>query len=303
MMGLDEVRITRFVRTMRGGSQPFLAQASDGYFYVVKLPGNPQGEHLLFNECAGSELFKACGLAVAAWKPLWLGDHFIDDNRRCWHDMGEERIRPRSGLCFGSRYLGEKGQTLLEILPGSSFGRIVDRSDFWLAWLIDVCCEHADNRQAIFLKSSTGALTACFVDHGHLFGGACGVAAPRFQASSYLDPRIYPDISSNELEAILERVNGLDLIKFSQSMDALPDGWKTDAAMLNFSRCLSQLSNRNLVRNVMDTIVDFQSRRAASERSRTALQFEWGQPVLRPRILPGRECGFDGYGEDCRAFA
>ena len=86
-------------------------------------------------------------------------------------DIPERRLRPASGLCFGSRFLGGNDKRLLEVLPGSSFKLVRIRVSFWLAWLIDVCADHVDNRQAIFVEYAGGWLDAHFIDHGHLFGG------------------------------------------------------------------------------------------------------------------------------------
>src|ERR1039457_415092 len=112
-------RVTRYIRNFHGGSQPILAQASDGLQYVVKFNNNLQGPNVPFNESVGSELYRACGLAVPSWKPLLVSDTFLDQNPDCWMQTPEGRLRPASGLCFGSRFLGAEGTRLLEILPGS----------------------------------------------------------------------------------------------------------------------------------------------------------------------------------------
>src|SRR5208337_4281241 len=142
--------LTEYIRNLRGGSQPILALASDGFLYVVKFLNNPQGPNVLFNEIAGSELYRACGLAVPEWRSLLLSDSFIDKNPESWMQTPEGRLRPTAGLCFGSRFMVGDGKRLIEFLPRSSFRRVRNRTSFWLAWLIDVCAEHTDNRQAIF---------------------------------------------------------------------------------------------------------------------------------------------------------
>src|SRR5580700_5874154 len=100
---LEDVKMVRYLRSLRGGSQPFLAQASDGLFYVVKFAHNLQGPNLLFNESAGTELFRCCGLAVPEWRPLLVTSDFLDQNPGCWMRTAEEVLRPNAGLCFGSR--------------------------------------------------------------------------------------------------------------------------------------------------------------------------------------------------------
>ena len=99
-LGKDFASVTHFVRNLRGGSQPILAQASDGFLYVVKFANNLQGPNVLFNESAGSELFRAIGVPVPEWRPLRVSDSFLEKNRDCWMQTPGGRLRPSSGLCF-----------------------------------------------------------------------------------------------------------------------------------------------------------------------------------------------------------
>jgi hypothetical protein len=244
MPGLEKntVALTSHLSNLRGGSQPILARASDGQQYVVKFADNPQGPNLLFNECMGSELFRACGLAVPEWKLLWLGDAFLDRNPACWIQTEQGAVRPQPGWCFGSRYLGSDGARLLEILPGSSFQRVTNQESFWLAWLLDICAGHADNRQAIFRPSLQGGLDAFFVDFGHLFGGPKGELNLSFQASRYLDARIYASVSSLYLLNLRRIVRCLDAERLGQWMQTLPEQWKTATAQQGYAQCMDRLS-------------------------------------------------------------
>ena len=67
----------------------------------------------------------------------------------------EGQLRPEPGMCFGSRYLGEDSTRLFEVLPGNSFRRVRNLQDFWLAWMIDICAGHTDNRR----RSSSSRMT------------------------------------------------------------------------------------------------------------------------------------------------
>jgi hypothetical protein len=137
-------------------------------------------------------------------------------------------LRPESGLCFGSRFLGEDGKRLLEILPGSSFHPIHNHKIFWLSWMIDICAQHADTRQAIFQEDAEGLLNTFFVDHGHLFGGPKGKEKPPFEASRYLDWRIYQSISSPYLLNIQKIAQSLDVDRLWQRIRILPQAWKSE---------------------------------------------------------------------------
>ena len=266
-LGKDFTLVTRYIRNLRGGSQPILAQASDGLLYVVKFTNNLQGANLLFNESAGSELFRACGLAVPSWKPLFVGDSFLDQNPDCWIQTPEGRLRPDSGLCFGSRFLGGDGIRLLEILPGTSFKRVRNRESFWLAWMIDICANHVDNRQAIFVEDAEGWLEAHFVDHGHLFGGPKGEQRLYFQASRYLDPRIYQCISLLQRRYFQTIAGSIDVDQLWQRIHALPRDWKTATALKSFAECLDRLLNAKLLQNILDTMADALQRTGEFERN------------------------------------
>jgi hypothetical protein len=277
------IRVTNFIRNLRGGSQSILALASDGLYYVVKFQENPQGANLLFNECIGTELYRACGLPVPSWKPLSVSDSFLDQNKSCWMQTPEGPIRPSSGLCFGSQFLGADGVAVLEILPGNSFKRVINPGSFWLAWLVDICAMHADNRQALFLQSGDGWLEVFFVDHGHLFGGPKGQQRPNFLVSRYLDPRIYQGGSSRYLFDTLERVTAIDVDRLWQKVKAVPEEWKTKSALEGFEKCLGRLTNADLLRNVADTIVETCQNRIGN--SECTHNVEKGYSVMRAGVL------------------
>jgi hypothetical protein len=252
----DSAVVTQYIRNLRGGSQAILAEASDGLSYVVKFKNNLQGANLPFNESIGYELYQACGLAGPSWKQLLVTDAFIDQNRNCWMQTPEGSLRPESGLCFGSRFLGGNGIRLFEILPGTSFKRVRNPENFWLAWLIDICACHADNRQAIFLENNAGWLEAFFVDNGHLFGGPRGELQPHFLASRYLDRRIYQSILSHHLLSFQTVAQRLNVDQLWRRIEALPDDWKMQSAIDGFAQCLCRLSTSNFLQNTLDAMVD-----------------------------------------------
>ncbi|MDR3722863.1 MAG: hypothetical protein P4K83_00045 [Terracidiphilus sp.] len=263
--GKDLAVVTQFIRNLRGSSQSILAQASDGHTYVVKFANNLKESNLLFNESAGSVLYRACGLPVPEWRPLVVSEAFLDKNPGCWMETPEGCIQPASGLCFGSRYLGESGKRIFEILPGSSFSRIRNRTDFWLAWLIDICAEHSDNRQAIFVEDADGWLDSYFVDYGHLFGGPNADQKKNFRASRYLDARIYVEVALQTLQEIKNVVQTLNADSLRQEIEAIPAEWKHVSALDGFERCIQRLSEPFLVQNILDTMVDAIERRSESE--------------------------------------
>ena len=246
--------LRKFIRKLRGSSQPVLVEASDGYLYVVKFVNNPQGQNVLFNECMGTELYSLAGLSVPSWRPLLITTDFSSQNPGCSISTRDGDLRPASSLCFGSRYLGENGGEIFEILPGSSFLRVRQRSLFWLAWLADVCAFHSDNRQCIFLRSKEGTFGAYFIDHGCLFRGPKGVQRGEIIASRYLDPRIYEGLSSNQVRELRRAIGGLKTDLLWRKMNTLPEEWKTESARLCFRMCLDNLSNSKFLDDTIETI-------------------------------------------------
>ena len=272
--GDEPAVVTQFIRKVRGGSQAFLAMASDGEIYVVKNRNNAQGPNLLFNECMGSELYRIAGLAVPRWRLLRLTAQFIENNPRCWIETPAGCVRPRAGLCFGSRFAGGHSAPLFEILPASSFLRIRNRSDFWLAWLLDVCAGHADNRQAIFRQDRQGHYHAIFIDHGHMFCSPRGNLKPHLVASRYyLDPRIYPNVCSDIVKILRTKTRRFDCEGLWARLPTVPDEWMTHSAITNFTRCLHTLSDSRLIENSIEAITsshcpDAELRRNDAERGR-----------------------------------
>ena len=257
-MGTDLVCLTRFIRLLRGGSQPILAEATDGALYVVKFATNLQGPNLLFNEAAGTELYRACRLPVAEWKPLFVSDKFIDENRCCWLETAKSLVRRASGVAFGSRYLGGDGSRLFEIIPGSYIDRVKNLNDFWLAWLLDVCADHADNRQVVFREEDRAELKGIFIDHGHMFGGPgkAGAVGPPVRTSRHLEGRLYPKITKEDIPALSSIVGRLDLELLFERIQAMPDEWKTELGLRNLARCFDRLSNSCLVRDRLGAVMD-----------------------------------------------
>lgn len=280
----DFVFSTQYIRNLRGGSQPILTKGNDGLLYVVKFINNLQGPNLLFNESAGTELYRACGIAVPSWKPVLVTDAFLDQNPDCWMQTPEGRLRPDPGLCFGSRFLGGNGVRLLEILPKTSFGRVRNHKNFWLAWLIDIIARHSDNRQAVFTQLAEGGLNAFFIDNGHLFGGPKGELRPHFMASRFLDPRIYQRVSSKDIRNFQGILGSLDVDYLWKRIQALPDDWKSTSAMNGLAQCLDRLSVSDLLRNILDTMLEACQRTNGFERNNSENERKPPMAVLHPGV-------------------
>jgi hypothetical protein len=171
---------------------------------------------------------------------------------------------PNQGWCFGSRFLGAEDKRLFEILPESYFGRVRNVWNFWLAWIVDVCADHADHRQALFEEGPDRQLNPFFIDHGHLFGGPKGDLRRGLRTSRYLDARIYQDLSPRNISTILTRLRDLNVDVVWQRAMELPDEWKTKTALDSLSECLNRLSQAQLMRTLVDEVIEVHEKRSTS---------------------------------------
>ncbi|MDR3724003.1 MAG: hypothetical protein P4K83_05890 [Terracidiphilus sp.] len=295
--------LTNFRRKMRGGTQAILATASDGNDYVVKFMNNPQGKNILFNEAAGSILLESCGLRVPGWIPLRVTKSFAKNNPETWIDTGTRLREPAEGLCYGSRYLGEKSR-LFEILSHSSFSHVTNRQDFWLAWMIDICAMHTDNRQALFSMSDTGNLSAAFIDHGNMFGKSSVTLQAALIASRYLDSRIYPTVPYSYLLSIQSVLRGLDADHLWHKVQNLPNEWKTSSALTAFENCLQRLSDVKFLQSTIDLLSGFNARVTEDDFRQPATGKQKPHRVLRTGVSCDRgerECSEDACDYRVRA--
>lgn len=103
MMELRHQSVTRYITPLReGGSLPALAEADDGFKYVVKFRGAGHGKKALVAELIGSEVARALGFKV----PEAV---FIDLDEDFGRTEGDEEIqdllRASRGLNLGLHYL------------------------------------------------------------------------------------------------------------------------------------------------------------------------------------------------------
>lgn len=274
--------LSRHLRNLRGGAQSILAEATDGKTYVVKFRNNLQGPNVCFNDAMGSELYRACGLPVPAWKPVFLNELFVIHNPDCWLHDQETRQPPETGLCFGSQFLGGDDIELTEIYKGRlSF--IKNRKDFWLAWLVDTSAFHKDRRQAILRKRPGCRLEVIFIDHGHLFGGPKGdLRRYSSKCCRYYDPHVYTPLSHVDRSEILVRLRSFNADKLWRQVRQIPEEWVTESAFANFSVCLNRLSDAKMLENNLDEINEIHIG-SSNERER----FELPEKALWEILFPG----------------
>jgi hypothetical protein len=200
------------------------------------------------------QLYSACGLAVPTWQPLLLSKGFIERNRGCWIEGPGGLTPPEPGLCLGTRFLTPTDK-IMEILPGDSYSRLDNQSCFWMAWLVDVCCNHTDDRQALFVKQDDGAFKTVFIDFGHFFGGPHGTDLSNPMTCMYTDLSIYPCLNEIELERYLKVCRRVDPSRLVKHFKSLPSEWQSARAITRSMRGVNSLCDETFVESMLGYIL------------------------------------------------
>jgi len=97
------VNVTRYVTPLReGGSLPAIAEADDGFFYVIKFRGAGQGKKALIAELIGAEIARAAGLKVPEIVFAKLDEAF---GRTEPDEEIQDLLKASVGLNLGVHYL------------------------------------------------------------------------------------------------------------------------------------------------------------------------------------------------------
>ena len=100
---LRRQQLTRYIAPLReGGSLPALAEADDGFKYVVKFRGAGHGAKALVAEMIGGEVARACGLRVPE---LVLLDVDEDFGRTEGDEEIQDLLKASRGLNIGLHFL------------------------------------------------------------------------------------------------------------------------------------------------------------------------------------------------------
>lgn len=103
MSELRTAQVTRYIMPLReGGSLPALAEADDGFKYVVKFRGAGHGTKALIAEYIGGEMARALGLRVPELVFLQLDEAF---GRTEADEEIQDLLRASQGLNLGLHYL------------------------------------------------------------------------------------------------------------------------------------------------------------------------------------------------------
>src|SRR5690349_21150825 len=97
-----EIIAVEHIRRMRGGSQAHLLRCSDGHYYVVKFPNNPQGARTLACNFLGTLLAIHLDLPVQAPQIIQVPEALIRNTSELVIESASGNTPCAAGKCFGS---------------------------------------------------------------------------------------------------------------------------------------------------------------------------------------------------------
>jgi hypothetical protein len=217
------VNVTRYVTPLReGGSLPAIAEADDGFLYVLKFRGAGQGVKALIAELIGGEIARTLGLKVPEIVFAQLDGAF---GRTEPDEEIQDLLKASVGLNLGLHYLSgaityDPAVTAVQPLPAS---RIV-----WLDSLLTNVDRTARNTNMLVWNKELW-----LIDHG---------AALYFHHSwdNWEEQSIKPFVQIKD-HVLLPRASELDEVntqfrtiltpdRIRSIVDLIPDEWLTDGA-------------------------------------------------------------------------
>jgi hypothetical protein len=221
----ERLRATAHIVRIHGGSQSQLLRCSDGHFYVVKFPDNPQGTRTLANELICANLAARLNLPTPICKVIEVSEELIFSRKITTEWTNGTRLS-QSGLCFGSRHPGN--QTLiLTRLPKDRFHDVENVRDLAGILLFDFWTSNLDAREILFFRRpGEWMLRAFMIDSGHCFKGAQWRLHDLRRSTPHPNPHYFSWISGIEsFEPWLSRIEGFDPGVVQDAWRAIPGEW------------------------------------------------------------------------------
>lgn len=170
------LRAVRHIRRMRGESCANLVYCSDGRYWVLKSPRNPQGTRTLVNELLASGVFRFLHIDTPRPACIEVSDQFLAENP----DFNPAPKADRSllaGVHFGSRIEVAPDHAIWDFFPDALCSRLSNVGSFVGALAVDQWLSNGDRPQAVFVqdKHLHGAgrgYTALHIDRGFTMGGS-----------------------------------------------------------------------------------------------------------------------------------
>ena len=226
-LSAEPVRAVEEIRRMRGGCQSHLMRCSDGHYYVVKFPNNPQGRRVLANELLCTSLAELFSLPVAHGGVVVVSEELVrhSDEMRIQYASGQTPCE--SGLCFGSRHVGKSHwRAVYDFLPSNMLTQVGNLQDFRGMLVFDIWTSNNDARQVVFAPDESNSYQAVMIDHGSCFDGHAWKFTDSPRRSLHLDKRVYEDVQGIEsFEPWLRTLSGINRVMLKEAASTIPPEW------------------------------------------------------------------------------
>src|SRR5689334_10308795 len=174
-----QVSAVEHIRRMAGGSQSHLLRCSDGDYYVVKFPNNPQGMRTLACDLLGTLLATEMGLPAQPARVINVSESLIRNTSDLVIQLASGSTPCAAGKCFGSCFPVAKRRPSLVLAMAIDFycepGRMAVRNPSDAAGILvfDQWTCNTDARQLLFWrKFSERMWNLSMIDQGACFNGS-----------------------------------------------------------------------------------------------------------------------------------
>lgn len=263
------VRARRWLRRMKGGSQPHLVEADDGHFYVVKPRNNPQHPRILVNEWISGVFLRFLQIASPETAPVWISDEFLAASPELVIQRGRRHEPVSPGWHFGSRLPGDPSQmALFDTLPNVLLAKVTNPRDLAGLIVFDRWVANADYRQLVFFRAAVaepGSARPGFVmwaiDHGFAFQGPnWSVKAAGRQGLHHANPHYESIRDWDHLEPWLTRIEGFPEDVADQALASMPREWLNPGEETELETMLEQLFRaRSRIRHSVEDLLRTES--------------------------------------------
>lgn len=215
---LRTVQVQRYVTPLReGGSLPALAEADDGFLYVLKFRGAGQGVKALVAELLGGELARAGSLKIPELVFAELDEAF---GRTEPDEEIQDLLRASTGLNLGLHYLS--GAVTYDIAVEQPDALLASKI-VWLDALIFNVDRTARNPNMLFWRSELWLIDhgAAFFFHHNWDGREAYITKPFAQIKDHVLLPYATQLA--EADAFFKNVFTEETI--TRLTNALPDDW------------------------------------------------------------------------------
>ena len=147
-----------------------MMRCTDGHYYIVKFPANPQGTKTLVNEMLGTRLAERLGLPVAQTRLVYVSAGLIRLTQELVFEMPRTRSPCPAGLCSGSLYQGDpRHGSTWDFLPREY--PLQNPCDFLGMLLFDKWTCNTDARQVVYQRIRD-EYKAVMIDQGFCFNAS-----------------------------------------------------------------------------------------------------------------------------------